>query len=283
MDPFVLILVLAAAVLHASWNALIKSGGDAWVRLAIANVTCSIVAIFLLPFVAVPAPATWPFILGSVTVHQVYFMFLALQYRVGDLSYVYPISRGVAPLLVAVTAYVFAGETLNLAGAVAVALICGATLSLTFSRGGKWLAGDPRSTLFALCTSVTIAAYTLVDGLGGRSTPDVADYIVYLFLIDSVPFAVLVVFLRRRSLAPTIRDHWKTGTFGGLLAFLAYGLVIWAMTLSPLTYVSALRETSVILAALIGTRVLNEPFGARRIAAACCVAAGVVLLQFSQG
>jgi drug/metabolite transporter (DMT)-like permease len=283
MEPLVLILVLAAAVLHASWNALVKSGGDPWVRLAIANVACTVVALMLLPFVGVPAPAAWPFILGSVTIHQVYFVFVALQYRVGDLSYVYPISRGAAPLLVAAAAYVVAGETLSLAGTLAVMLICGAILSLTFGRRGTWMVGDRRSTLFALCTSVTIAAYTLVDGLGGRTTENVIDYIVYLFLVDSLPFALLVVFLRRRALVPTIRNHWRTGVLGGLLAFLAYGLVIWAMTLSPMTYVSALRETSVILAALIGMRVLKEPFGARRIAAACCVAAGVILLQFSQG
>lgn len=281
MDPIVLALVLAAAVLHACWNALIKSGGDPWVRLALGNGVCTICAAAMVPFVGVPDAAAWPFILGSVAVHQVYFAFVALQYRFGDLSHVYPISRGTAPLLVAVTAYVFAGETLSPVGIAAVVVICGAILSLTFDHG--WKIAPGKGTLFALGTSLTIAVYTLIDGLGGRSTANVVDYIVYMFLLNAVPFGLLVTFMRRHALAPTFRLHWKTGAIGGVLSYAAYGLVIWAMSLTPMTYVSALRETSVILAALIGTRMLKEPFGAHRIAAACCVAAGVVLLQFSRG
>jgi drug/metabolite transporter (DMT)-like permease len=281
MDPLVLALVLAAAVLHASWNALVKSGGDPWVRLALASGAGMLCAAAMVPFVGFPDAAAWPFILGSVAVHQVYFAFVALQYRFGDLSHVYPISRGAAPLLVAAMAYVFAGETLSPAGIAAVVLICGAILSLTFDGAGRIAPG--KGTFFALGTSLTIAVYTLIDGLGGRATTDVIDYIVYLFLLDALPFGMLVMFLRRQALMATFRLHWKTGAVGGLLSFAAYGLVIWAMSLTPMTYVSALRETSVILAALIGTRMLKEPFGTRRIAAASCVAAGVALLQFSRG
>jgi len=281
MDPLVLALVLAAAVLHASWNALVKSGGDPWVRLALANGAGTVCAAAMVPFVGLPEAAAWPFIFGSIAVHQVYFAFLALQYRYGDLSHVYPISRGSAPLLVAVTAYFFADETLSPTGVVAVVLICGSILSLTVDRAGKFAPG--KGTFFALGTSLTIAAYTLIDGLGGRSTANVIDYIVYMFLLNALPFGLLVAFMRRRALVPTFLLHWKTGAVGGLLSFAAYGLVIWAMSLTPMTYVSALRETSVILAALIGTLLLKEPFGLQRIAAACCVAVGVVLLQFSRG
>ncbi|MFQ5765382.1 MAG: EamA family transporter, partial [Rhodospirillales bacterium] len=122
-----------------------------------------------------------------------------------------------------------------------------------------------------------------IDGIGGRTAGNVFDYIVYLFLLDGIPFALLVLFLRRRALAPTVKAHWKNGALGGVFSFFAYALVIWAMSLTPMTYVSALRETSVILAALIGTRVLREPFGRRRIAAAACVAVGIILLQVSNG
>ncbi|MFQ5765025.1 MAG: EamA family transporter, partial [Rhodospirillales bacterium] len=177
MDPFVLTLVLAAAVLHATWNAIVKSGGDPWVRLAVGTVTSILCAAAFLPFVEVPEAEAWPFILGSVAVHQVYFTFVALQYRFGDLSHVYPIARGVAPLMVAVTAFVFAGETLSPGGIVAVVVICGAILSLTFGSGGR--TGDARAVLFALCTGTTIAAYTVIDGIGGRTAGNVFDYIVY--------------------------------------------------------------------------------------------------------
>jgi len=281
MDPVVLTLVLAAAVLHASWNALIKSGGDPWVQLAMINGMGMIIAIALLPFVEVPNAEAWPFLLGSVAVHQVYFVTVSQQYRFGDLSHVYPLSRGVAPLLVAISAFVFIGETLSPEGIAAVVVISAAILSLTFES--RWRAGEGKAIFFALCTGVTISFYTVIDGLGGRASDSVASYVVYLFLLEALPFGLLVIFLRRDVLAPTLRANWKNGFMGGFLAFPAYALVIWAMTMTPLTYVSALRETSVILAALIGTTMLREPFGARRITAAAVVAVGVVLLQISRG
>ncbi len=281
MDPLVLTLVLAAAVFHAVWNALVKSGGDPWVRLSLGTMVGVFIAAALVPFVPFPNAEAWPFILASVAVHQVYFTFVALQYRFGDLSHVYPISRGAAPLLVAGAAFVFVGETLSPGGLAAVVLISGAILSLTFGKG--WRDQDSRGIIFALLTSATIAAYTVIDGVGGRTAENVFSYIVYLFLLDALPFTLLVVFMRRRVLVPTLKMHWKNGVLGGLFSFLAYALVIWAMTLTPMTYVSALRETSVILAALIGTRLMGEAHGSRRILAAACVAGGVILLQISRG
>lgn len=272
-------MVLAAAVLHASWNALVKVGGDALVRLALVNATAAFCALPLLPFVEVPAAASWPYLLGSILIHQFYYLFLVLSYRVGDLSHVYPIARGSAPLLVAVGAYLLAGETLNGLGIIAVLIICGAILSLAF--GGDWRQGVSKPVLFALGTGVTIAAYTVCDGLGGRASDNVLAYIVWLFALDGLPIALFAVYMRRRILLGTLRQSWRPGVLGGTLALGAYGMVIWAMSLTPMTYVSALRETSVIIAALIGTRLLKEPFGSRRIAAASLVASGVILLQFS--
>ena len=279
MDPLVLTLVLTAAVLHATWNALIKSGGDPWVRLAVVNGVGIVCAAAWLPFVEAPNAEAWPFILGSVAIHQVYFVCVALQYRFGDLSHVYPISRGTAPILVAAAAFIFAGETLSPAGAVAVIVISAAIISLTFDS--RWPTGEGKGVFFALCTSVTIAVYTVIDGLGGRTADDVFAYIVYLFLIDGLPFGLMVFYLRRRTLATALKENWKTGILCGLMSYPAYALVIWAMTLSPLTYVSALHETSVILAVLIGSRLMGEPFGTRRLGAAAAVATGVVLLQVS--
>ena len=148
MDPFVFFLVLTAAVLHAGWNALIKSGGDRWVRLALTNCLGIVLGLVFLPFVDFPNAEAWPFILSSVAVHQVYFLFVCLQYRTGDLSHVYPISRGVAPLMVAVGAYVFAGETLSPQGILAVVVISAAIVSLTFSSA--WRPGEGMSVFFAL-------------------------------------------------------------------------------------------------------------------------------------
>ena len=280
MDPIVLSLVLAAALLHASWNALVKSGGDPFVRLAVVNVVGGLCTVPLLFLVDLPASASWPYIFGSVVVHHAYYLALAYGYRFGDLSHVYPIARGIAPPLVACAAWVFAGESLGLLGLLAILVISGGIVSLAFTDDGRLVALKPLA--FGLLTGLTIAAYTLFDGLGGRAAGDVLGYIAWLFVIDAVPFSVLVACRYRRRLGPALAACWRPATLGGALSVVAYGLVIWAMSLAPMAAVSALRETSVIIAALIGTRLLREPFGTRRVLAASLVAGGVILLQVSR-
>lgn len=280
MTTLTLCLVLLAAALHAAWNALVKSG-DVLTRLALVNVMATLCA---LPFVVVlPAPdrASWPYLLASVTVHQGYYACLVLGYRAGDLSQVYPIARGSAPMLVAIGAFAFAGEVLGPRGLAAVLLICVAIVSLAI--GDRSRRGSAAPTLFALATGVAIAGYTLLDGLGGRLAGDVMAYIAWLFVLGSIPMALFMLVRRRHVLRSTLRRNLLTGALGGVFSFTAYGVVIWAMSLTPMTYVSAIRETSVVLAALMGTRLLREPMGARRIGAATGVAVGVVLLQVSRG
>jgi drug/metabolite transporter (DMT)-like permease len=277
MDPIVLILVLAAAVLHASWNALVKAGGDPFVRLAVVNAVGGLCAVPLLFLVSPPAPDSWPYLIGSVIVHHAYYLALAYGYRFGDLSHVYPIARGVAPPLVAFVAWAFAGEDPGALGLVAVLVISGGIVSLAFTDDGRLVALKPMG--FALATGVAIAGYTLFDGLGGRSAGDVFGYIVWLFIIDALPFALLVAYRYRARLGSALAVAWRPAAVGGVLAAGAYGMVIWAMSRAAMAQVSALRETSVIIAALIGSRLLREPFGIRRLIAASVVAAGVLLLQ----
>jgi drug/metabolite transporter (DMT)-like permease len=280
MDPIILSLVLAAALLHASWNALVKAGGDPFIRLAVVNAVGGLCALPFLLFVAPPAFESWPYLFGSVVVHHAYYLTLAYGYRFGDLSHVYPIARGVAPPLVALAAWIFAGESLRLLGIFGILVISGGIVSLAFSGDGRLTALRP--LVLGLATGITIAAYTLFDGLGGRAGGNVLSYIAWLFVIDAVPFSVIVAYRYRRRLGPALAACWPPATIGGALSVVAYGLVIWAMSLTPMAAVSALRETSVIVAALIGTRVLREPFGTRRVVAASLVAVGVVLLQASR-
>jgi drug/metabolite transporter (DMT)-like permease len=280
VDPLVLGLVLAAALLHASWNALVKAGGDPFVRLAVVNAVGGLCAVPLLFLAALPAPASWPYLFGSVVVHHAYYLALGYGYRFGDLSHVYPIARGIAPPLVAFAAWAFAGESVGPLGLLAILVISGGIVSLAFTDDGRLVAIRPLA--LGLTTGITIAGYTLFDGLGGRAAGDVLAYIAWLFVIDAVPFSVIVAFRYRRRLGPALAACWRPAAFGGVLSVIAYGLVIWAMSLTPLAAVSALRETSVIIAALIGTRLLREPFGTRRVLAAGLVAAGVVLLQVSR-
>ncbi len=281
MEFQVLALVLLAAVLHASWNALVKTGGDPMVRLAVVNVFGTIVALGIVFVTEPPAPESWPYLLGSVVAHGLYYLFLILGYRFGDLSLVYPVARGVAPVLVAAGGFVFAGESLTGTGMFAVAGISLGILSLALGGRHRIQTGQP--VLYALLTGLTIAGYTILDGLGGRLSGNVIGYIAWLFLLDGIPLILVTAWLRWRELKQSLRRHWKPGAIGGGFAMTAYGLVIWAMTLTPLTYVSALRETSVLIAAIIGTKLLGEPLGSRRIAAAALVVAGVVALQLSRG
>jgi drug/metabolite transporter (DMT)-like permease len=183
-------------------------------------------------------------------------------------------------MLVAIGGYWFVGETLNTQGMISVSFISIAILSLAFGRNFHFTGGF--AVPISLFTGVLIAGYTIVDGIGGRlAGEDVFGYIAWLFALEAIPFALLVVWMVIRNPQAANRKHIMTGIGGGVMAFFAYGLVIWAMSLSHLTYVSALRETSVILAAWIGSRLLGEPFGKHRMFAASLVAIGVFMLQIS--
>ncbi len=280
MSPFVFTVVLAAALLHATWNGMVKVGADPLTRLALVNATGMLSALALAPFVGLPAPASWPYLFVSFVVHNVYYLVLLQAYRFGDLSQVYPVARGSAPLLVAAFAGPFAGEVLGLWGVAAVGLISAGILSLALA-GRRLLAGGWRPVAYALATGFTISVYTVADGLGGRASANVLGYIVWLFIIDGMPLLLFTAAVKGRDFGAALRETWKPGLFGGVIAFASYGMVIWAMSVAQLTYVSALRESSVIFAALIGVRFLGEPFGRVRLAAAVAVAAGAALLQIA--
>lgn len=279
MSPLVFSVVLGAAVLHAAWNALVKHGGDPFLRLAVVNLTGSAICLPFLPFVDPPVPAAWPWLLASVAIHVGYCASLCLAYRLGDLSQVYPVARGVAPPLVALLAWLAVGESPSWAGLAAVGLISLGILAIAFGRRTEGQGGH-HLLLAALC-GTCIAAYTLCDGLGIRAAQGTLEYIVWFFFIDGLPFGLGVLWLRRRRLRAALPTVLLPAIGGGALSFLAYGLVIWAMRSTPMAYVSGLRETSVILATIIGTRLMGEPFGRERMAAACIVAGGIGLLKLA--
>ena len=279
MSPLVFAVVLAAAGLHAAWNALVKQGGDPFLRLAVVILTGSLVCLPLLPFVAPPPAAAWPWLLGSVTIHIAYDSFLCLAYRRGDLSLAYPVARGIAPPLVALSSFLLAGEQLSPAGLAAVAVVSAGILLLVGL--GRVARAQRASLLWAALCGVTIALYTLCDGQGVRAAGEPWGYIVWLFALDGLPFGTAVLWLERHRLDGLATPGLWPAVVGGLLSFAAYAMVVWAMATTPMALVSALRETSVVLAAWIGVRHLGEPFGRRRIAAASLVAAGIVLLKLA--
>ena len=278
LPPEAASLVLLAALFHASWNAVVKIGGDRLAVLAIVNGTGAMVCLLALPLVAAPAAPSWPYLAASVALHLGYYYGLVKAYSVGDLSQVYPLARGLSPILVVAGALVFAGERPPMLGLVGVGLACAGILSLAFEGGPPWRR-DRAIVGYALMTSGFIAAYTVVDGLGVRLSGSTAGYIVWLFALDGLPLTLFAWLRRRGQLRAVWRVEWRKGVAGGLLALAAYAIVIWALAQGAMAAVSALRETSVIFAAFLGAVLLRERVGALRVVAAVLVAVGVVLMK----
>ncbi len=280
LDLATTLLVLLAAVMHATWNALVKAGHDTLAMQTAVTVFSGLAIVPLLPFVPFPDEASWPFLILSILVHGFYYVFLINAYRHGGLSQVYPIARGAAPLLIALGAWAFADEQPSLVEWAGVVIVSAGIMSLA-APGRIAGGGEAKAVGFALATSVTIGLYSISDGMGVRRSAEPLSYIAWLFALDSIPVLFAGLWFRRGRLVAAFGPTLARGGLGGVIASLGYGIVIWAMSHAPIAHVSALRETSVILAAVIGTLFLGEPFGARRIIAAAVVAAGAALLRLN--
>lgn len=274
-------MVLAAALLHAVWNALVKVNGDRLVIVAVIMSSQTLICLLLLPFVGLPVGDAWPYILGSAGLHNAYCLFLVMAYRYGDLSHVYPIARGSAPLIVAVASMVVAGQFLTPQAMLAVILVTLGVMSLALTRGASGIR-ETRAVLFALGTGLFIASYTVVDGMGARVNGDPHGYTFWLLALHGIPFAVLTAGIRRGRVLSQARKVWRSGLSAGVASMLAYWIVIWAMTLAPFALVSALRETSVVFAVLFGVVLLKERLDLVRLAAIAMTLIGTVMLRTSK-
>lgn len=276
LEAGVAVAVLLAGALHAGWNTLVKTGGDRTATFILIMLSAGLAWLPIGLVAGLPHPASWPYLGISVVVHLFYSAALLTAYRHGDLSQVYPIARGSAPALVAVSAWIVAGEQLHLMEAAGIAVVSAGILSLAWRRGPM---RDRLGTVFALLAGVTISIYIVSDGMGVRRAGDPLAYLSWLFVAQAMALAPFGWWLRHRQLREAWRTSWVSGLCGGVIASASYGIAVWAMSLGPMAHVTALRETSVLIAALIGTRLLGEPFGRRRVAAAAAVAGGAVLLQ----
>ncbi len=281
MSGSVFALVLTAAVLHALWNTLVKVNTDRLTMMAVITAGQSLLALIGIGFVEWPASAAWPYLAASVILHTGYFLFLVMAYRYGDLSHVYPLARGSAPLLVAIASIVFTGEVLAGESLLAVLLVSLGVMSLALTRGAAG-AGDLRAVLFALGTGGFIAAYTVVDALGARLSGSAHGYAFWLFALHALPMAAIVVVRRRGGLIADLRGVWRVGLVAGFVSFFAYWIVIWAMTLAPMALVSAVRETGMVFAVLFGVFVLKERLDLARVVSTCVTLGGAILLRVSR-
>ena len=279
MTPFVTALVLLAALLHASWNALAKSGGTPEYSIAAFRLVSAIVCLPLLLVLPLPLAASWPLLLASVAIHTIYYVTLSRAYRNGDLSQVYPLFRGLAPVLVALGAAWLAGEWLSPGGLAGIALVSAGLVSIALLGGAAGRLSAPAAG-WGLATALAIAAYTVADGLGVRAAGNPFSYIAWLFVLEPLPIGAWLLRYRRGGWFAYMRATPGRIAGGSLAAGGAYAMVIYAMGIAPLALVSSLRETSVIFAALIGTLVFGEAFGRQRVFAAVLVCAGVALIKW---
>jgi drug/metabolite transporter (DMT)-like permease len=273
--------VLGAGLLHASWNALLKSSpdGDALLDTATVVAGSGVCALCVLPFVPIPAAAAWPFIAASATIHFGYYLTLARAYRVGDLSFAYPLMRGSAPLIVAVLGIVFLRELPSAATAAGILLISLGIVSIAFVRHAGSRRHPPAAAYWAFANASLIALYTLVDASGARASGSPAGYVSWLIFLEGLPFLAWVFARGRRPAVRYVMNSAGRGLVGGACSLAAYGIVLWAMTRAPVAAVAALRETSVLFAALIGSLWLKEGFGPARLAGAVAVVVGIAALK----
>ncbi|MBT5940239.1 MAG: EamA family transporter [Rhodospirillaceae bacterium] len=279
MDLTVTAMVLLAALLHAGWNAIYKGQGSGLATGVVITFGMAGASALALPFVPIPAPESWGYFAASVALHLCYRLFLSACYRYGDLGQVYPISRGTGPLLVTIVSFYWLGEKLPAQVMLGIIVVIIGIVSLAFRGGGISAFHAMRPVLLAIGTGIFIAAYTIADGLGARLAGTPHGYIFWLMFVDSLVFVPVVGYLRRDTILQFSTKDWLIGLGGGVMALTAYWLFVWAMTLAPIAPAAALRETSVIFAAIIGALFLKESFGKWRILAAVTVTIGVVLMR----
>lgn len=272
-------LVLVAALLHAIWNTLIKFSGERLLVVACMDSVALLFVVAMLGFVALPPAEIWPWIMASAFFELLYRYLLIKAYRVGDLGLVYPLMRGLSPLVVLALTLIFAGEVLSPQQILGIALIpCGMLCLLWHGGGGERLPWSmlPVVALIGLC----IGCYTYIDGQALRRWPHPLDFLVWITLISAWPFPLLAISRKRAAFMQFWREQWRLGLSVGFCVLFSYALVLWAMQLGSIAEAAALREVSVILVVLLGMRYLKEPFGRPRLLACGLVLIGMLIMKF---
>lgn len=273
-----MLAVLFAALLHATWNALIKAGTD---KLLNAIVLCLAAGAWALPtlwFLPLPERESWPMLAASMLVHVVYFNLVVWAYRSADMSFMYPLMRGTAPLFTALLVVALLGENIGFGGWLGVALLCAGVAALALDG---WRAGNisARTWAIGLANAVVIVAYTIIDGAGARAAGNAWSYAMWLFALIAVPMLGLGCVLRGRALIALPLTAWGRGLVAGLCGVGTYGIALWAMTQAPIALVAALRETSVLFGTAIATLLLHEKFGRARWLAVVLIVAGAAAMK----
>ena len=283
MSGFVVLIVLFGALLHASWNVIVKSGTDKYLSAVMVSGAAGLIAVVFLPFVPLPASASWPYMFTS-TVFQVIYMFLvAAAYSNGDMSLAYPLMRGTPPLLVALVSGPLIGEVLGTEQWLAVGLISAGVLVMALGRSQAIIAGrnTTRTVIIALVNALFIAGYTLVDGVGVRVSGNAVSYVLWAFLFNAIPVVSWGIWTYRGQLLTHIKQRGHLTIIGGAGTLGSYGLALWAMTMAPVAMVAALRETSILFGVMLSLILLREQISAKRLLGAVLIVGGTMMMRLS--
>jgi drug/metabolite transporter (DMT)-like permease len=275
-----MLAILFGAVLHATWNAFVRSASNKFMDTILALLGMGFLTGCFLPFVPLPAIASWPYLIASVLIHVAYFLLVVLAYRDAELSFAYPIMRGTAPAFSALLAAALLKESPSFVGWMGVFLISGGVVVLSLDA---WHLGSLRRTSFfiALSNAGVIVIYTLVDGVGVRLSGNAFSYIGWAFFLPIVPMFLALLMRWRGPTAIYVRHNVARGMVGGACILGSYGIALWAMTHAPIALVAALRETSVLFAMVIATLFLGEQISRWRLLSILTISAGAIAIKMS--
>jgi drug/metabolite transporter (DMT)-like permease len=277
MSVWVLLAVLGAALLHALWNALLRVGTSRVAAMMVLSAGQGVIGLVIVLTHGLPSAQVWPWILASALIHTGYQTFLAFAYEHGDLSRVYPLARGTAPMITLAVSALWLSEAINLTEAVGIIVL--GTGILLLARG-VWTSGESRRMLpYAFGSACATAGYTLTDGIGARAEGDPVLYLGWVMLVAGIVFALVMLGLRGQSAVPRVRKVWMLGSLGAIASYSAYAVVVWAMTQAPIPLVAALRETSILFAVLIGWLIFGERMTASKVLSVALIIAGVIVTR----
>ncbi|MGF7158948.1 drug/metabolite transporter (DMT)-like permease [Rhodoligotrophos appendicifer] len=279
MDTLTFAAILAAAFMHAAWNAMIKIGLDRFMSMALMGTCMGGIALALTPFFPLPAPESWPFIIASILCHIGYNLTLVRAYGLGDLGQIYPLARGTAPLSVALFGAFVLAEALPPLGWIGILVLVGGVWLMSFKGGREKAQLHRHAVVSALFVSGFISAYTILDGIGGRASGSASGYTLWLLGLEGVVMVAIALAVRGPKAIIKLRGVWVSGLIAGALSLSAYWIAIWAMTRAPIAAVAALRETSILFALAISVIALKEPLTRWRTAAAIMIVAGAAVLR----
>lgn len=275
----VTLAVLFSALCHASWNATIRLPGDKIVSITLLVTAAGVLAFPLLFAFPMLPGAAWPYVIASTIIHVGYNTALAMSYHHGELTRVYPLLRGSAPLTTLIASLLFLNEAIDAGEIAGIVVLAVGIMALTLDGGWRALVASPQAVGYAAATSLCITAYTLADGLGARLADSAHQYVAWLFVLDALPMLAITLLVKRRDFVAAAGANWRRGLAGGALSLAAYWIAIWAMTVAPIPLVAALRETSILIALFIGVIWLGEKVTPVRAVSVVLVLCGLALMR----